>query len=107
MTDESLTDFGNPESCNAYLMTKFDDLLQGINNLYGKELMEELICRLEKTVAQFHKDIQSLINEIKSDETKEPFHPRISVGPQPQPSQNSADVAVTENETNERQQNLQ
>jgi len=69
MPDEICTDFGNAENRRAYLLSKFDDLLQGINNIYGKELMEELIRRLEKTVIQFHQDVQELINQIKISKT--------------------------------------
>jgi len=69
MPAEILTDFGNAENRRAYLLSKFDDLLQGINNIYGKELMEELIRRLEKTVVQFHQDVQELINQIKLSKT--------------------------------------
>lgn len=69
MPDEIFTDFGNAENRRTYLLSKFDDLLQGINNIYGKELMEELIRRLEKTVVQFHQDVQVLINQIKINRT--------------------------------------
>lgn len=48
MTDIEFIDFGNEESCTNYLTTKFDDLLQGINNLYGRELMEELLRWMKK-----------------------------------------------------------
>jgi len=84
MTDELKIDFGNTESCNAYLMSKFDDLLTGINNIYGKELMNELIHRLEKTIAQFHKDVKTLIADIQSEEAKQSFRSGISVIPKPQ-----------------------
>ncbi len=85
MADQSKIDFGNPESCNAYLMSKFDDLLIGINNLYGKELMNELFHRLEKTIAQFHKDLQSLIGNIKSSDNVQSYRAGISVVPKPAP----------------------
>ena len=65
MTEEKLIDFGNEESCKNYLVTKFDDLFQGINNLYGKELMQELLRRMEKTIAVFHQDVKSLIKDLK------------------------------------------
>jgi len=84
MADELKIDFGNTQSCNTYLMSKFDDLLMGINNLYGKELMNELIQRLEKTIAQFHKDVKILISDIQSEETKQSFRSGISVLPKPQ-----------------------
>ena len=84
MTDELKIDFGNTESCNAYLESKFDDLLTGINNLYGKELMNELIHRLEQTIAQFHKDVKTLITDIQSEEAKSSFRSGISIVPKPQ-----------------------
>ncbi|MBL7137000.1 MAG: hypothetical protein ISS81_10515 [Candidatus Marinimicrobia bacterium] len=68
MTNEEFIDFGNEESCTNYLTAKFDDLLQGINNLYGRELMEELLRRMEKTIATFHQDVKSLISGLKTSE---------------------------------------
>lgn len=58
-------DLSNPESCRAYLMEKFSDLLKGIDTLYGRELMELLIARLEQTIALFHQDVQRLLAEIR------------------------------------------
>ncbi|HDP67190.1 MAG TPA: hypothetical protein ENN20_01670 [Candidatus Marinimicrobia bacterium] len=83
MADDLKIDFGSTESCNAYLMSKFDDLLTGINNLYGKALMDELILRLEKTIAQFHKDLKTLIAEIQSPEAKQSMRSANSVTPEP------------------------
>jgi len=65
MAEPNRTDFSNPESCRTYLTAKFDDLLEGINNLYGRELMEELLHRMEKTVALFHQDVQQLMKGLK------------------------------------------
>ena len=69
MVIETFTDFGNEESRRSYLIEKFDDLLQGVNNMYGQELMEELLTRMEKTISIFHNDIQSLIKNLKKDRT--------------------------------------
>lgn len=73
MADEKLIDFGSEESCKNYLVAKFDDLFQGINNLYGKELMEELVRRMEKTVADFHQDVETLLKDLKPAKTVIPF----------------------------------
>ncbi len=82
MADEKLIDFGSEESCKDYLAAKFDDLFQGINNLYGKELMEELIRRMEKTVAVFHQDVKSLLKDLKPVEpTPPPSAPIPTVSP--------------------------
>ncbi len=72
MADAKITDFGSEESCKNYLISKFDDLLQGINNLYGKELMEELFRRLEKTIAIFNQDVQSLMKQLTGSPAPEP-----------------------------------
>jgi len=71
MPGEKFTDFGDEENRINYLNAKFDDLLQGINNLYGKELMEELLRRLEKTIATFHQDVKSLIIGLQPDKISE------------------------------------
>jgi hypothetical protein len=58
-------DLSSPENCRAFLIEKFSDLLQGIDALYGRELMELLIARLEQTIALFHQDVQQLLAEIR------------------------------------------
>lgn len=101
MNDEQTPDFGNEESCSTYLVSKFDDLLQGINNLYGRELMEELLKRLEKTIAQFHEDVKFLIDELK----KEPEEREVAIQaetpatPPEQPAEKSAKTGSPANDT--------
>jgi len=72
MADEKIIDFGNEESCKNYLISKFDDLLLGINNLYGRELMEELLKRMEKTIGLFHQDVKNLLNDIRTPDAVPP-----------------------------------
>jgi hypothetical protein len=83
MADEKVIDFGNEESCRNYLVAKFDDLFQGINNLYGKELMEELIRRMEKTVSVFHQDVKTLLKDLKPVEVTMPFSNPVKPAPKP------------------------
>ena len=40
-----------------YLSEKLDNLLEGINDSYGKMLLEELIGRLETTIKDFNDEI--------------------------------------------------
>ncbi len=68
--------FSDEEKCRQYLETKFDDLLQGINNLYGNELREELLQRLSDTIEIFHRDISELLQELKQE--REPDAPQDS-----------------------------
>jgi len=69
MAEMGFINFDEEDSCRNYLNSKFNDLLQGINNLYGKELAGELLKRLEDTIALFHEDTKNLIGELK--ESKE------------------------------------
>ncbi len=83
MEAENHVDFSSSESCRNYLVSKFNDLLDSVNNLYGRELMEELLKRLEKTIAIFHQDVQTLVNELKAANTaNEPSASPVSPTPQ-------------------------
>ncbi len=77
MPEKKATDFGNADSCKEYLNTKFDDLFEGINNIYGKELTEELLHRLEKTVATFHADVSSLIGNLRNKKKTESIQGQV------------------------------
>lgn len=59
-------DFDKEESRQAYLNTKLDDLLEGINESYGKALLDELLQRLEHTIADFNEEVASLLEQLKS-----------------------------------------
>lgn len=57
-------DFAKEEGRRNYLQEKMDDLLDGINDSYGKVLLDELIHRLEQTVADFNEEVQDLMNQL-------------------------------------------
>ena len=56
-----------------YLSEKLDNLLEGINDSYGKMLLEELIGRLETTIKDFNDDIVELCSKL-SEKEKERQH---------------------------------
>jgi hypothetical protein len=58
-------DFDKEESRHLYLSQKLDDLLSEINNFYGKELLDELTFRLEKTISDFNEEVQILLDQLK------------------------------------------
>ncbi len=58
--------FETEESRQKYLEEKFDDLLEVIDNSYGKALMDELVNRMEKTIDDFNEEIQSLMEQLKA-----------------------------------------
>ena len=62
-----------PDGRKKYLSEKLDNLLDGINDSYGKMLLEELIGRLETTIKDFNDEIIELCSKL-SDKEKERQH---------------------------------
>lgn len=62
--------FDKKEERQNYLDTKLDDLLDGINESYGKALVDELSSRLEKTIKDFDSEVQALIGTLKANLNK-------------------------------------
>ena len=56
-----------------YLSEKLDNLMEGINDSYGKMLLEELIGRLETTIKDFNDEIVELCSQL-SEKEKERQH---------------------------------
>jgi len=57
-------DLDTTEGRKKYLSDKLDDLLDGINESYGKLLLDELIIRLELTVKDFNEEMKVLVDEL-------------------------------------------
>ena len=57
-------DLDTIEGRKKYLSDKLDDLLDGINESYGKILMEELLVRLELTIRDFNDEMKILCDEL-------------------------------------------
>ena len=62
-----------PDGRKKYLSDKLDNLLDGINDSYGKMLLEELIGRLETTIKDFNDEIVDLCSKL-SEKEKERQH---------------------------------
>ena len=58
-------DFGNKESRDDYLNSKLDDLLSNVNETYGQVLLEELVIRLERTLADFNEEFEGIVGDLK------------------------------------------
>ncbi len=58
-------DFQKEEGRKNYLVEKLDDLLEGINDTYGKALLEELVTRLENTIKDFNDEVNDLMEQLK------------------------------------------
>ena len=58
-------DFDNKDGRQNYLNEKLDNLLSGINNTYGQVLLDELVIRLQRTLADFNEEVQGIMGELK------------------------------------------
>jgi hypothetical protein len=58
-------DFDNKDSRQNYLNEKLDNLLSGINGSYGQVLLDELVIRLQRTLADFNEEVQGIMGELK------------------------------------------
>lgn len=65
-------DFNNSESRMTFLKSQLNDLLDGINDVYGQDLMEELMKRLEKTMEAFNQEVSDLMSRLKAGKILEP-----------------------------------
>ena len=88
-------DLETKEGRKQYLSDKLDDLLEGINESYGKVLMEELLNRLELTIKDFNDEMntlcemlvqkeeerQQLLEMLKTGEGLPPISPSIQTTP--------------------------
>ena len=57
-----------PDGRKKYLSEKLDNLMEGINDSYGKMLLEELIGRLETTIKDFNDEIVELCSQLSEKE---------------------------------------
>lgn len=71
-------DFNSSESRMTFLKSQLNDLLDGINNVYGQDLMEELLKRLEKTVEDFNDEVSGLLGRLKDGKILEPDEPAVA-----------------------------
>ncbi len=58
-------EFGNEQSSKDYLNNKLDDLLSRVNQTYGQVLLEELVTRLERTLADFNEEFEGIVGNLK------------------------------------------
>ena len=58
-----------------YLMDQFGSLMDQVGDGFGGPLQEELIRRLEKTIADFHQEVNEMLTNLK--ESSEKRHERL------------------------------
>ena len=58
-------DFESKEGRETYLNEKLDNLLSGMDSVYGQVLLEELITRLQRTLEDFNEEIDGIVGGLK------------------------------------------
>ena len=58
-------DFNNKDGRQNYLNEKLDNLLSGINQSYGQVLLDELVTRLQRTLADFNEEVLEIMGDLK------------------------------------------
>ena len=104
-------DLDTTEGRKKYLSDKLDDLLDGINDSYGKLLLDELIIRLELTVKDFNEEMKVLVDQLVKKEKErqqilEMMKTSASVDLSETDIKESADAEVDVSELSEWEQKL-
>ena len=71
--DENAAQTVDPQK--QYLMDQFGDLMEQVGDGFGGPLQEELIRRLEQTIADFHEEVNEMLGNLK--ENSEKRHNRL------------------------------
>jgi hypothetical protein len=58
-----------------YLMDQFGNLMEQVGDGFGGPLQEELIKRLEQTIADFHEEVNEMLSKLK--ENSEQRHAKL------------------------------
>lgn len=53
-----------------YLMDQFGNLMEQVGDGFGGPLQEELISRLEQTIADFHEEVNEMLERLKENSEK-------------------------------------
>ena len=53
-----------------YLMDQFGNLMEQVGDGFGGPLQEELISRLEQTIADFHEEVNEMLDRLKNNSEK-------------------------------------
>ena len=53
-----------------YLMDQFGNLMEQVGDGFGGPLQEELISRLEQTIADFHEEVNEMLTKLKENSEK-------------------------------------
>ena len=77
-----------------YLMDQFGSLMDQVGDGFGGPLQEELIRRLEQTIADFHQEVNEMLTNLK--ESSEKRHEKLKeIWENPEQSSQSEEASIT------------
>ncbi|MGY8783020.1 MAG: hypothetical protein ACKVHA_06385 [Fidelibacterota bacterium] len=82
-----------------YLMDQFGDLMEQVGDGFGGPLQEELISRLQQTIADFHEEVNEMLSKLK--ENSEKRHDRLKeIWDNPEPTLEEDVIEKSDEEPN-------
>ena len=69
-TDGSVDQAPSIDPQKKYLMDQFGGLMEKVGDGFGVPLQEELVRRLEQTIADFHEEVTELLDSLKENSEK-------------------------------------
>ena len=82
-----------------YLMDQFGSLMEQVGEGFGGPLQEELIRRLEQTIADFHQEVNEMLTTLK--DTSEKRHAKLKeIWDNPDSANNESDDTSKDEESN-------
>lgn len=76
----------NTDEPQEYLNKKISTLIADISEGYGGALLDELIHRLERTVADFHKEVNLMLDTLKNNSANQRKYLKHIAGDKPEKS---------------------
>ena len=96
-TEENQVPAVDPQK--KYLMDQFGSLMEQVGEGFGGPLQEELIRRLEQTIADFHQEVNEMLTTLK--DTSEKRHAKLKeIWDNPDSANNESEDTSEDEETN-------
>ena len=63
-------DLSTKDGRSSYFNDKLEDLMTGVDSTYGTIIFDELLKRIDKTISEFHGEMEEIFKELTLNEKK-------------------------------------
>ena len=63
-------DLSTKDGRSSYFNDKLEDLMTGVDSTYGTIIFDELLKRIDKTISEFHGEMEEIFKELSLNEKK-------------------------------------